>query len=474
MSTFSGLNTATTALWAQQRGLDITGQNIANVNTPGYTRQRAELASMGGNAIPAISAVSSNVGGGVSADSVIRIRDAFLEGRTQVEQGKNAQFTAESDALTQIEQAFREPGTTGIQSMLTDMWNGWSDVVNHPDDLAARGQLLQRTQTLVIGMNTTSAALDKQAEQTRDNLQTLVSDVNASAASIADLNQAIKRATQAGLPANELADKRDALVLTLAGKVGATATPGEDGVVNVVVGGTTLVAGVSSLDLALVPAAGVPGEPRIVTTTGNSTLSVGGTAAGSLTALKTTIPGYRAQLDGVAKQLVGTLNAEHAKGYDLNGQPGRPLLDDGAGSGATAVDPATVTAANIRLRIADPRGIAAADLAPDATGGASLDNDRADAIYQLRLGAGSVDSTYRAVVVNLGVNSAVAARNLDIQSVITSQVESSRESVSGVNLDEEMTNMLSFQHAYSAAARMITAIDEALDVLINKTGLVGR
>ena len=473
MSTFSALNTATTALWTQRRGLDVTGQNIANVNTPGYTRQRAELQSMGGNTVPAFHSVSSNVGGGVSAESVIRIRDAFLEGRAQVEQGRTSQLTAESNALTQVEQAFREPGETGIQSMLTDMWKGWSDVANHPDDLAARGQLLQRTQTLVIGLNTTSAALDEQAEQTRDNLQTLVSDVNASAASIAELNQAIKRATQSGLPANELSDKRDALVLTLAAQIGATSTPGADGVVNVSIGGTTVVSGTSSLELALAPPAGAPGATRIVTTPGATTLAVGGSAAGSLTALTGTIPTYRAKLDAVAQQLVGTLNTEHAKGYALDGRPGGPLFDAGTGSGAAAVDPSTVTAANIRLRITQPRDVAAADLPPDASG-PSLDNDRADAIHQLRLGAGSVDSAYRAVVVDLGVSSAVATRNLGIQGVISSQVDASRESVSGVNLDEEMTNMLSFQHAYSAAARMVTAIDEALDVLINKTGLVGR
>jgi flagellar hook-associated protein FlgK len=473
VSTFGALNTASTALWAQQRGLDVTGQNVANVNTDGYSRQRAELRSMGGTAVPAIYSVSRQVGAGVNAENVARIRDAFLEGRAQVEHASTAQLTAESDALSQVEQAFREPGKTGIQSMLTDMWSGWSDVVNHPEDLAARSQLLQRTQTLVDGFNTTSATLDKQEEQTRDNLATLVADVNASVRSIASLNLSIKQATQAGLPANELADKRDALVLTLSGQIGATSSPAGDGAVSLMVGGTTLVNGGSPLQLVVGPVPPATGDPVVMTATGGSTLAVGGTAAGQLTALRTTIPQHRKELDARAAQLAAVLNAAQqgpAAGqpaYDLNGDPGAALLGTSDGS-------AVVTAGNLRLAVTDPAKVAAALLPKDANGVPSRDGGNADAVYQLRLGADSVDAQYRSLVVGLGVKSAVATRNLDIQGVISAQVDSSRESVSGVSLDEEMTNMLAYQHAYSAAARMITAVDETLDTLINKTGLVGR
>ena len=111
---------------------------------------------------------------------------------------------------------------------------------------------------------------------------------------------------------------------------------------------------------------------------------------------------------------------------------------------------------------------------PPAPAVPSLDNGVADSISQLRLATDGVDSTYRQLIVELGVQAAVTGRNVGIQAVITTQVDAARESVAGVNIDEEMTNMLSFQHAYSAAGRMVTAIDETLDVLINRTGLVGR
>ncbi|MGY1622017.1 flagellar hook-associated protein FlgK [Geodermatophilus sp. SYSU D00965] len=478
MSTFSGLNTATTALWAAQRGMDVTGQNIANVNTDGYSRQRVSLQAVGGTAVPAIWSVASEVGSGVSSDEIVRIRDAFLEGRAQVESARTARLTVASDALAQVETALREPGTSGIQSMLADVWSGFSDLANNPTEPAARSQVLERLDILATGLRTTSATLDQQWTQTRDNLQALVTEVNSTARSIADLNGAIRSAGQAGLPVNELSDRRDALVMDLAKKVGGTTQPGKDGMLNVLVGGTTVVSGGDSFQLALagvdsLGAVGTGNDPRVVTVPGGTALDLGGTGGGQVETLSGTLPKYRAALDGVAKQLVGSLNGVQTTGFDAAGNPGQALLGDGPGP--AAVDLSKVTAASITLRITKPELLAAATKSPaDLNGEVSGDGGNADAFFQLSLDSGGVDTTYRALVVALGVESAVAQRDLTVQSVISTQVDASRESVSGVNLDEEMTNMLSFQHAYSAAARMVTAIDEALDKLINGTGVVGR
>jgi flagellar hook-associated protein FlgK len=186
----------------------------------------------------------------------------------------------------------------------------------------------------------------------------------------------------------------------------------------------------------------------------------------------TTIPQYRTMIDGVAQQLVTQLNTAHQAGFDLAGVTGGPLLDDGTGSGTDAVAPSTVTAANIRLRISDPDKLAAASLSKPAAGGiASGDSLNADRVSTLGSAAGSADSVYRKMIVGLGVQASVASGNLTAQNVISTQVDSARLSVSGVSIDEEMTNMLQFQHAYSAAARMITAMDETLDVLINRMGV---
>jgi flagellar hook-associated protein 1 FlgK len=472
VSTFSGLNTATTALWAQQRGIDVTGQNIANVNTPGYSRQRAELQSVNGNSVPAIYAVSNQVGQGVNADTVVRIRDAFLEGRAQLEGAATASMTVKDDTLAQIEQAFREPGDTGIQAKLTGVFTAWGDVANHPTEDGGRTAVLQKTATLVAELHTTSGNLDKQWGQTRSSLDVLAQDVNATTRSIAELNTAIKRASQMGLPSNELADKRDVLVQGLAASIGATSTPSTDGQVDVVVGGATLVSGGSAMGLevqgTLVSTDVATAPPRFVTAPGGTPLTVGGTAGGKITALTVTIPGYKKQLDGVAAALAKEFNGVQTTGVDRNGAPGEPMFGQDAGS---AVDLTAITAANLTLRISTIDKLAAAHA--DTGTAKTSDGRNATAFGALQNSPDGAAVTYRKLIVSLGVEASVATSNLKTQTVIASQVDGSRESVSGVSIDEEMTNMLQFQHAYSAAARMITTIDEMLDTLINRTGRVG-
>ncbi|QXG75062.1 flagellar hook-associated protein FlgK [Modestobacter sp. L9-4] len=468
MSTFSGLNRATTALWAQQRGLDVTGQNIANINTVGYSRQRAELQSVNGNVVPAIYSVSNQVGQGVDADTVIRIRDAFLESRAQAETATTAQMTVRDDTLATVEQAFREPGTTGISAKLTSVYTSWSELASSPKEDGARAAVLQNTATLVAELHTTSATLDQQWTQTRDSLDVLAQDVNAKAQAIADLNVSIRRGTQAGLPVNELADKRDVLVMDLAEAIGATSTPGSDGQVDVVVSGATLISGGSATRIKAVgtgdPATVSATNPRFETDPGSTRVAVGGTAGGKLTALTETIPRYRTELDAVARQVAQEINTAHAQGYDKDGAPGGVVFD---GGGA-----ATITAATITLKITDTAKLAAASRPPNGTD-PSADNGNAMALGKLKDAAGGSTTLYRKLIVALGVEASVATSNLETQKVIGSQVEASRESVAGVNIDEEMTNMLQFQHAYQAAARLITTIDETLDVLINRTGRVG-
>ena len=468
MSTFSGLNAATTALWAQRRALDVTGQNIANVNTEGYSRQRADLQAIGGSPVPAFYATSPGIGAGVSADGITRIRDAFLEGRGHAEHANIARLTAESEAYLQVEGAFREPGDTGIQSLMGEMWGAWGDVDNGPHELATRGAVLEKLQTLVGGLQFSHASMGTQWKQSRENLEVLVSDVNKAAESVAKLNQAIQRATQSGLPANDLTDQRDLLIMKLSDQVGAVVRPADDGMLDVVVGGMALVTGntASALSLAgsMSPDTVAADPPRLVTATGGFTVRAGGTAAGQLNTLNVIIPAARAELDAFANNLAAALNTAHTAGYDLDGAAGTPILGSSGGP---------LTASSISVMITDRRKVAASAVAPIA-GAPALDSSNADAISQLRLSTTGPDAAYRAMIVELGVQSAVAQRNLDIQSVITTQVDAARESVAGVKIDEEMTNMLSFQHAYSAAGRLVTAIDETLDVLINRTGLVGR
>jgi flagellar hook-associated protein 1 len=474
VSTFSGLNTANTALWASQRAMDVTGQNVANANTEGYSRQRVDLQSVASSALPAVWSTGRQVGQGVNSDHVTRIRDAFLEAQAQASHAAASSLTVQDAALTQVQQAFREPGNTGIQAQLSSFWAGFGDIANNPTDAGARAQLMQRAQTVVAGVKSANGALDQQWSQTHDSLQTLISDVNATASSIAGLNSSIKASTQAGLPVNELADKRDQLIMHLSEQVGASTVDLGDGTLNVVVGGTTIVAGNSALGLELVG----PNDSRSTATTpmvvrtkpGGTPVRVGGTADGDIAAMTSIIPGYQKQLDGIAQQLATQVNTAHQTGYDQDGQAGGKFFTDGAG-GDTAV-----TAANLTMALPSTRQIAAATLDPASAGGTlvagtwsvvSSDNKMADTLFQQRLLTNGADANYNAMIVGLGVQATTTSTKLTAQSVTSTNVDASREGVSGVNLDEEMTNMLQFQHGYQAAAKLVTTIDDMLDSIIN-------
>ena len=461
MSGFSSLNVALSALYAQQRGLDVTGQNIANSNTDGYTRQRVLLSSVGPSAVPAVWSNGDQAGAGVTVSDVQRMNDAFLDSQARDAHSQQAYFSGRAQTLAQVEQSFPEPGASGLASGLTTFWANWQAVGNNPGDLAARSQLLEQAGTLTSTLHQASANLESQWTAAKDQLGTVVSQVNSTAASVASLNNAIASAVRTGHSANELSDQRDQLVMKLADLVGATSTQGPDGTVDVLIGGTALVRGSTSQQLAVVgPATHLgtagPGDPHVTWATGGGTASVtGGQTAALLDSLTTTLPAWSARLDQVAATLASTVNAVHSTGYDLAGAPGTAFF-----SGTTA---STITVA-----VTDPHQVAASSLP-----GGNLDNGNADAIAQLGTSAGSPDAVYQQMVVDLGVQSQGASSRSTMQDTVTQQADTARQGQSGVNTDEEMVHLIAYQHAYEAAARVMTTIDSTLNTLINHTGLIG-
>jgi flagellar hook-associated protein 1 FlgK len=462
-STFGGLNTALSALYAQRRGLDVTGQNIANANTEGYSRQRVDMRSIGGQEVPAIYSVWSGAGGGVDVASVSRIRDAFLEARGRAEHGQGAYLTSQAQTFGHIESIFQEPSDTAMQSQLDDYWAAWHDVANNPGTLAARNQLLQRGSVITDGLHAAFEQLGAEFKINRDQLDAYATDVNTSAATIAQLNQSIQRAQAAGLPTNELADKRDVQLMHLAEVAGATAISRADGTVDVLLGGSTLVSGATARAVQatgggrLEDVMADPTNQRVAlqwSDNGSPITVTDGQVASNLQTLNTVVPQYAGKLDDVAAKLASKVNGAHGGAYDLDGNAGGAFF-----SGTTA---ATITVA-----ITDARKVAAART---STPGGNLDGGGADALAALGLQSDGPDAEYRQMVAALGVQSQSAGRRADIQASVSSEVDGARMSVAGVNLDEEMTNLLSYQRAYEAASKVFNAINETLDTLINRTG----
>lgn len=420
---------------------------MANVNTEGYTRQRVDLVADSGPITPALFSRYEGSGMGVRSVDVVRLRDQFLEARAQKEQATGSYLDRMQTTMDRIELAFGEPSDTGLGSQLSDFWAGWDDVGLHPSDPAARAQLIERASTLTASFRQLDDSLAALADASLEQLRTVVDDVNASALRIADLNGSIRSAESAesaGLSANELSDQRDLLVLHLARSVGAEARVGADGGVDVYVGAMALVRSTDVSPLGVDPGTG-PGTARAVWTSHGVSANVGGEAKALLETVNLTVPQQRGALDAVAQALHDDVNNLHVTGFDQDGNPGGAFFT----MGVNGIEVAPLVAGN-------PRAVAAS-----ATAGA-VDGSIAQALA----GQTGPDSLYRDSVVRLGVAAQAVNRRVDLQAAIVQQVDAARESEAGVNIDEEMTNLVAFQHAYSAAARFVTVVDELVDTII--------
>ena len=457
-SAFAGLSTALSALYAQKRGLDVTGQNIANASTDGYSRQRVDLRPTGGSTSGAIFAVDRGSVGGVEVAGVQRITDELAASRARTEHAADGYLQGQKTAYGEIEQIYGEPGDTGIQSQLGKFWTSLHNLANNPGDLATRSTVLQQAAVVTDGLRAASAGLGSMWRAGRDQVAGTTTEINTTAAAVADLNQAILRAQGSGNPANELADQRDLKVARLVELTGATAAGRDDGTVDVTLGGSLLVAGKINRTLVAAGAsdpAGLATDPVGVrwADTQQPVPVASGVLASDLQTLNTILPAQIARLDDVAASLIAVVNGQHAAGYDRAGAPGGALL-----SGTDA--------ASIAVAITDPQALAAA-----GTQGAALDGANADAMAGLSGLSAGPDSRYRQLIADLGVQSQSAQRRAGIQTTVTQQADAAQSAQSGVNLDEEMANMMQFQRAYEAASRVFTTIDSVLNTLINHTGI---
>jgi flagellar hook-associated protein 1 FlgK len=251
MSTFSGINTALSSLIAQRQALEVAGQNIANASTVGYTRQRANLTSIEALSVPSMYATLAAAGNGTSVSGISRLGDAFLDARLRTETGASAYLATRADSFSKIEATVGEPGATGLSSQLSQMWSAWGDVSNSPDSASARAVLMQTSQAVVDRLGTMYTAAATEWSQSRTDATSLVSEVNATASSIADLNSRILSIANSGGSANELMDQRDQLVTSLSGLTGATARTRDNGVVDVLIGGNAIVDGAMSHGLTI-------------------------------------------------------------------------------------------------------------------------------------------------------------------------------------------------------------------------------
>lgn len=447
-SSFSGLTNALAALNVQRYGMEVTGQNIANANTPGYTRQRAELAAVGpATGVSALYA-TQHPNGSVTVSGTTRLNDPMIDVRARTEHGDNGYRQTTATVLSAAETLFDEPSDHGLAEQLNDFWNSWASVANNPGDLAARNVVLQKAAALASSLNQSSTNLDRLSQSIGQQATAATVEINTAATALAQLNGNIAVATASGTNTNALADQRDQLLLKLADLTGAQTTILADGTASVSVGGQSLVSSTTASTLSLSPSnqilvGGTPAGPA------------GGSLQGLVDSLSTALPAYTAQLDAVAAALAGTVNASQSAGYDLAGNPGGPLF---TGS----------SAATLSVAVTDP-----AKLAASGTPGGNLDGSAALAMSQLGSSNSGADAAYRSLIGTLATDVQRAVQQASVQQAVTNSVDELAQSSAGVSFDEETTNLLTFQRAYQASSRVMTTVDEVLDTLISHTGRVG-
>lgn len=465
MSTFTGISAALTALHANQRAMEVAANNVANVNTEGYARQRVAFTEIADFSAPGPHSQATNIGDGVQIAKVERIQDTFLESRGRIEHAQNAYLGEQQRLYTRIEQAFAEPSDTALQAQLTEFWTAFGDVSNRPSDQATRTALIARGTIVAEGMRDMAAQLNSVWDTTRAQLGALVSEVNEAAKTVATLNQAVVSSNINNQPANELTNKRDVAIMKLAELTGATTAPRPDGSTDVLLGGSLMVSGNMARQLEL-----PSGATTLAASTGGALVDIkwadnasakvassSGVLAASLEALNSTLPAYARRLNTFATNFATALNNVHAQGQTDAGVAGGPMF------GAPPGD--TLDASNIRLEITNPADLAMADLGAPV---GARDGTNADRLADLAKDPSGPDRMYRQLVVDLGAQSQAAQRRAEIQAATTAQVDADRTSQSGVNIDEEMSNLVQFQRSYQAAAKVISTIDDMLDVLINR------
>jgi flagellar hook-associated protein 1 FlgK len=461
------------------------------------------------------------IGQSVEVESIRRARDTFLDGQYYNENKNHGEWTVRSSVMEKIESIFNEPSEVSIQSAMDKFWSAWQDLSKEPDHIFARAVLSERAMNMTSSFNNASIQLTNYADDITEDIGVKTQEINLLTKQIAAMNKEIYRVEGLGNQANDLRDQRDVLLDDLS-KIVNIAVQRVDKGYNITMGSVVLVNEWNEgtpLTTASFIEAYEDGDLK------------SGEVYGMVHAKEVIIPSYRVQLDTLAKTMAegdvkvtlpkgsvlpeGTvldgvtytgparkltadlqvtvkgLNGLHRLGYTMDN-----TLQPGADFFAKLPGNSTYTAASITVHpdiVANSKNIATSMGTYIDNGGTERvlqgNGDLAIVMSELRnqrinfdsgdpnlplLPDGTFDGYYRVVISQIGVQGQEAMRQMELHDDILEQIDSRRQSTSGVSLDEELSNMITFQHAYNAAARAMTTFDEMLDKIINGMGVVGR
>jgi len=531
VSTFHGLETSKRSLLTQSMALNTVGHNISNASTVGYTRQRVNMTNADPVYMPGFNRVHTpgQIGTGVQYESITRVRDSYLDMQYRRENQDYGYYSIYNSAMESIQTIINEPSDNGVSAVMDKFWNSLEVMNRDSNLLSARVDFIGNAKNLVDTFNKIGTSLSTLESDITSNVTIKLNQANTILDGITQLNDTIRKIEMLGDNANDYRDQRDVLLDELSKIVDVQYAEDASGMVNVYSGGIQVINGTAptyltqndvatitggeiagykksleDIDLvrnqlnALIDTL-VRGEIEITMPNGYKTstdmvaennVTVEDAAGNKSTIAKgDTIPAGTKITSSVTFKVNG-FNGVHELGYSLNtpADTGIPFFTSKDNSVPFTIDNIQVNAEIL----ADTNKVAASgqyDLGGD--NGDELhtikgNSDVALALTSLRdakftypvaltsLSEGTTDDYFRAFVSDLGTRASIANTNFERSGNLVDNVEIRRQATSGVSIDEELTDMLRFQHAYNAAARSMTVVDEMLDRIINSMGIVGR
>jgi flagellar hook-associated protein 1 FlgK len=517
-STFHGLEVAKRGMFAQQSALSTTSHNIANANTPGYSRQRVNFEQT--EPFPTASLnrpnIAGQIGTGVEAETVQRIREGFLDVQYRTENNKLGYWESRANALEKMEEIMNEPSDTGLSVTLDRFWQSLQDLAVNPTNAGARSVVRERGIAVAETFNYLATSIKSIQEDLKNELEVTVKEINSLALQINNINKQISEIEPHGYLPNDLYDERDRLLdqLSSLANIKVTNTPSGGNALEIAEGSMTVeivddngkVLGtlvdaksdrVNELSVGYNSNNGLAdsieiGSKKLGVLEFNSTGKISSLidsygytyTSGESVFEKGLYPDMLGNLDTMAFEFAEKFNEIHQEGYsikDYNSGEHTSVDFFSFGDGLLTDSKGAASLFRVSQEIINSTDAIAAAY-PDSSGEINLGNSQnairlaevKNKTFSIGGNTTSFQNFYEGVIGGMAVDAQEAERLTSNSQVLRDAVDERRQSVSAVSLDEEMTNMIQFQHAYNASARMITMQDEILDRIINGMGLSGR
>ncbi len=452
----AGLNSilelAKRSLNANQYGIGVTSHNISNASVPGYSRQRLNLA-----ASVAEKTQFGYVGTGVTIQTVQRLRESYIDQQIYTVNANLGNSAQRGKVLQLAESFFQEPSDSGLNAMMQGVFNAFQNLSTHPEESSSRNAVLQKAAMMTDSFHRVADGLKSMKADSFEEINSKVEKINSLIKTISDLNATIAGASAQGLKPNDVMDQRDTKLAELSKLVNLRVTEDKNGFVTASIAGTTIIANGTYTEVKANSAGS-----SIVITPANSSMQVNvteGELGGLLTLYNSTIPGYQTKLDDVAQSIITEVNTVHMMGYGL-GTPPPTGMNFFSGTDASTIDVDPFISQNINTIAASKDGSPGNN--EIATQIAELQNKKV-----LNGSSNTIFQYYNGMVSNLG--SEIEGLNTDVDShnLVLNQLDVQQNSVAGVSLDEEMTNLIKFQHGFDASARIINAVNEMYKTIID-------